>query len=176
MEQTLLLNATYEPVKVIDWQRAMCLLTRGRVEVLETHDREARSVSFTFKIPAVVRLLRYVKIRRSEHVPFTRANIYARDGYQCQYCGEQFQSEDLTFDHVIPVSQGGTKSWDNIVSACVDCNRSKGNRTPEQAGMTLAMPPRRPPSIIALRLSIGLRKAPKSWFEYLYWNAELEQV
>lgn len=174
MEMTLLLNASFEPIKVIDWQRAMCLLTRGRVEVIETHDREARSVSFTFKIPAVVRLLRYVKIRRSEHVPFTRANIYARDQHECQYCGERFKREDLTFDHVIPVSQGGTKTWENIVTACVECNRKKSNRTPGQAGMALLCPPRRPPSLVMLRLSIGLKRAPESWASYLYWNVELE--
>lgn len=174
MEQTLLLNATFEPVKIIDWQKAMCLLTRGRVEVIETHDREARSVSFTFKIPAVVRLLKYVRIRRQEHVPFTRANIYARDANECQYCGERFKTEDLTFDHVIPVSQGGIKSWENIVTACVDCNRRKSNRTPEQAKMALITSPRRPPSVLMLRLSIGMKKAPDSWASYLYWHVELE--
>lgn len=174
MEQTLLLNATYEPIKVVDWQKAITLWSRGRVEILETHDREARAVTFTFKIPSVVRLLRYVKIRRSEHVPFTRANIYARDGHQCQYCGLQFKREELTFDHVIPVAQGGTKSWENIVSACEECNRHKANRTPEQAGMTLLSTPKRPLTLAALKLSIGLRKTPDSWRSFLYWNVELE--
>lgn len=176
MEQTLLLNATYEPIKIVDWQKAMCLWARGRVEIIETHDREVRAVTFSFKLPSVVRLLRYVKIRRSEHVAFTRANIYARDQRTCQYCGVQFQTEDLTFDHVVPVAQGGTKSWDNIVAACVDCNRRKGDRTPEQAGMTLLRQPSRPPSFIVLRLTAGLRQAPASWASWLYWNVELDRT
>jgi len=174
MEQTLLLNATFEPIKVVDWQKAMCLWARGRVEILETHDREVRAVRFSFKLPSVVRLFKYVKIRRSEHVPFTRANIYARDGNECQYCGLRFPTEELSFDHVIPVTHGGTKGWENIVTACVGCNRRKGGRTPEGAGMPLLRAPRRPPSAILLKVSIGMRKTPKTWVDYLYWNAELE--
>lgn len=176
MEQTLLLNATYEPIKIVDWQKAITLWSRGRVEILETHDREARAVTFTFKIPSVVRLLKYVRVRRSEHVPFTRANIYARDDHRCQYCGLQFKREQLTFDHVIPVAQGGTKSWENIVSACEDCNRRKGNRTPEQANMTLLSKPTRPLTILALKLSVGLRYTPKNWMDYLYWSVELDET
>jgi 5-methylcytosine-specific restriction endonuclease McrA len=174
MEQTLLLNATFEPIKVVSWQRAMTLWAQDKVEIVETHDREARSVSFTFKLPAVVRLLRFVRIRvRKDYVPFTRANIYARDGHQCQYCGQSFASEDLTFDHVVPSAQGGRKTWENIVTACVPCNRTKDARTPEQAGMVLIRAPRKPAASPALRVTVGLRKTPESWRNYLYWNAEL---
>lgn len=175
MEQTLLLNATFEPIKVLAWQRAMTLWCQGKVEIVEVHDREVRAVSFTFKLPAVVRLLRFVRIRqRRDYVPFTRANIYARDVHRCQYCGFEFASEDLTFDHVVPSAQGGRKTWDNIVTACVPCNREKDARTPEQAGMTLKRTPRQPASTPALRVVVGLRRAPESWRSYLYWNAELE--
>src|SRR5688572_1005483 len=143
MEQTLLLNATFEPIKIVSWQRAMTLWAQSKVEIIETHDREARSVSFTFKLPSVVRLLRFVRIRiRKDYVPFTRANIYARDKHQCQYCGKEFASEDLTFDHVIPSAQGGRKTWDNIVTACMPCNREKDARTPEEAGMVLIRVPK----------------------------------
>lgn len=176
MEQTLLLNATFEPVKVIDWQKAITLLTLGKVEVLAEHDREIRAISFRVKLPSVLRLLRYVRIHKSEHVAFTRANIYARDQYECQYCQQAFGTADLTYDHVIPVTQGGTKGWENIVTACVDCNRRKGGRTPEEAGMTLRRLPRRPTTVLTLKIAAGLRKAPASWMEFLYWNAELEGV
>lgn len=175
MEQTLLLNATFEPITIVPWQRAMTLFVSGKVEIVAEHEREARSVKFTFRLPSVVRLLRYVRVRRQEHVPFTRANIYARDRYECQYCGEQFQSEDLTFDHVIPAAQGGIKTWENIVTACVDCNRRKDNRTPEEAGMHLQRQPRRPSRLAVLTVTVGLRKAPASWRDYLYWNVELEK-
>ncbi len=175
MESCLLLNASYEPLKIISWQHAMCLWVRERVEILETHDREAKAVRFSFRLPSVVRLLRYVHIKRQEHVAFTRANIYARDQHECQYCGERQATEDLTFDHVIPVAQGGTKSWENIVTACVDCNRRKDNRTPAEAGMPLLKTPCRPTSVLVLRMTIGLRHAPKSWADYLYWNVELDE-
>jgi 5-methylcytosine-specific restriction endonuclease McrA len=175
MEQTLLLNATFEPLTVVAWQRAVTLLWQGKVEVVESYDRDVHSVRFTFKLPSVVRLLRYVRILRKEHVPFTRANIYARDAYRCQYCGDSFPTEELTFDHVIPQAAGGAKTWDNIATACVDCNRRKGGRTPDQAGMTLRRAPRRPPSLLALHVTVGLRHAPKSWADYCYWSVELEQ-
>ena len=120
MEQTLILNATYEPLKVVDWQRAITLWCQGKVEIVETHDREVRAVSFSFKLPSVVRLLRYVRTRiKKDYVPFTRANIYARDNFTCQYCGVVFESQELTFDHVVPVAQGGRKDWTNIATACV---------------------------------------------------------
>ena len=80
MEQTLLLNATYEPLKVVHWQKAITLWCQGKVEVISVYDREIRAVSFSFRMPSVIRLLRYIKIkRRFDYVPFSRANIYARD-------------------------------------------------------------------------------------------------
>jgi len=110
VEQTLLLNASYEPLKIVHWQKAITLLCQGKVEVISVYDREIRAVSFSFKLPSVIRLLRFVKIkRRFDYVPFSRANIYARDRHTCQYCDETFPTVELTFDHVVPVSQGGYK-------------------------------------------------------------------
>jgi len=175
MEQALLLNASYEPLKVVHWQKAVTLWCQGKVEVIAVHDREVRAVSFSFKLPSVIRLLRFVKIRRRfDYVPFSRANIYARDNYTCQYCNETMSTSELTFDHVMPVAQGGRKDWENIVTACISCNRRKGGRTPGEAGMKLLRTPRRPASAPAIRITIGLRNAPESWRDYLYWNVELE--
>src|SRR5438874_11502089 len=99
MEQALLLNASYEPLKVVNWQKAITLWCQGKVEVIAVHDREIRAVSVSFKLPSVIRLLRFVKIkRRFDYVPFSRANIYARDNHTCQYCGDQFPTSELTFD------------------------------------------------------------------------------
>lgn len=174
MEHTLLLNATFEPISIVDWQRAMTLICQGKAEVIEEHERVARAVTFTFRIPSIVRLLRFVRLRkRQAHVPFTRANIYARDNYTCQYCRQQDKTgRDLTFDHVIPAAQGGPKNWENIVTCCVECNRRKGAQTPAQARMTLIRKPQKPGA--AIRVVVGLAKAPKSWLDYLYWNVELE--
>ena len=175
MEQTLLLNATYEPLKIVNWQKAVTLWCQGKVEIISVYDREIRAVSFSFKLPSVIRLLRFVRIKRQlDYVPFSRANIYARDNHTCQYCGTVLPTNELTFDHVIPAAQGGRKEWENIVTCCVSCNRRKGGRTPHQAGMHLIRAPRRPEKAPALRITIGLRHAPESWRDYIYWNVELD--
>jgi 5-methylcytosine-specific restriction endonuclease McrA len=175
MESTLLLNATFEPLDILPWQRAMTLFYQGKVEIIDEHAREVRAVTFSFKLPSIVRLLRFVKVRRAmDYVPFTRGNIYARDGYRCQYCGDEFPTQELTFDHVVPAAQGGRKTWENIVTACVTCNRTKDARTPAEAGMMLKRAPRKPRSAPTLRLTVGVRHAPASWRDYLYWNIELD--
>ena len=94
MERVLLLNITYEPLKIINWKRAITLLFLEKVEVVEEYGREIHSISFSIKLPAVVRLLRMVK-RPKAAVKFSRQNIYTRDKYRCQYCGEKFGSEEL---------------------------------------------------------------------------------
>jgi len=182
MEQTLLLNATYEPLRVVHWQKAITLWCQGKVEIVAHYDREVRSVSFSMRLPSVIRLLRRIRVRRvSEYVPFSRANIYARDNHRCQYCGSGFPTSELTFDHVVPVAQGGRKDWENIVTCCITCNRRKGGRTPDQAGMHLVRHPRRPDKSPAAlrhpsywRITFGLRNAPESWRDYVYWNVELD--
>ncbi len=123
--KTLLLSQSYEPIKVISWQRAITLLFLGKVEVVEEYGDAVRSVTFIIKIPSVVRLLRAFR-RHHRPVKFSRVNIYARDGYACQYCGDKLGVDELTYDHVVPRSQGGRTEWTNIVTACHDCNRRKG--------------------------------------------------
>ena len=172
MEHVLLLNITYEPLKIINWKKAITLLCLGKVEVIEEHSREIHSVSFTVKLPSVIRLLKLVKRQRSS-IKFSRQNIYARDRYKCQYCGSQYSTEDLTYDHISPKSRGGKTEWGNIVTCCVDCNRKKGGRTPVEASMRLIRKPTRPTWIPALRITIGFHQVPKGWRDYLYWNIEL---
>jgi 5-methylcytosine-specific restriction endonuclease McrA len=181
MEQTLLLNATYEPLRVVHWQKAITLWCQGKVEIVAVYDREIRAVSFSIKLPSVIRLLRRIRMRRAiDYVPFSRANIYARDHHTCQYCGDVFAREDLTFDHVVPVAQGGRKDWENIVTCFVTCNRKKGGRTPVQAGMHLVRLPKRPDKApdkgLAVRMRFGIREAPESWRDYVYWNVELDDA
>lgn len=172
MENVLVLNITYEPLKIVDWKKAITLLFLGKVEVLEEYGREIHSVSFSVKLPAVVRLLKMVK-RPKTPIKFSRQNIYARDKYRCQYCGDKFAPEDLTYDHVLPRSRGGRTEWRNIVTCCVECNRRKGGRTPVEAGMRLIRKPSRPNWVPALRITLGVREIPQSWRDYLYWNVEL---
>jgi 5-methylcytosine-specific restriction endonuclease McrA len=172
MEQVLLLNITYEPLRIINWKKAITLLCLGKVEVIEEYGREIHSVSFTVKLPSVVRLLRLVR-RPKTPVKFSRQNIYARDRYKCQYCGARFATEDLTYDHVIPKSRGGKTQWKNIVTCCIDCNRKKGGRIPSEASMKLVRKPKRPTWVPAIRITIGYREIPQTWRDYLYWNVEL---
>lgn len=175
MEQTLLLNATYEPLRVIHWQRAICLLWQGKVEVLEVYDREIHGVSLSLKLPAVLRLLKLVKMEANRRaIKFSRANIFLRDNHRCQYCGLPFRTEDLTFDHVIPIAKGGKKNWENIVTACWLCNNKKSGRTPEEARMRLIKPPQRPTWKPYMTLTAGIKNAPEIWRDYLYWNVELD--
>ena len=175
MDHTLLLNATYEPLKVVDWRKAITLSCQGKVEVIAVYDREVHSVSLTLKLPSVIRLLRYITIKRHFNlVPFSRANIYVRDDHTCQYCGRMLPVDTLTLDHVVPVRYGGRKDWENIATSCVRCNRRKGGRTPAEAGMSLIHSPRRPVRPTTVRIAVGLREAPESWRDYLYWNVELD--
>ena len=170
--QTLLLSASYEPIKVVSWQRAVTLLSLGKIEVLEEYDRDVRSPTVVFKMPAVVRLLQTFK-RNRKQVKFSRINICARDKYRCQYCGHKLPVAELTYDHVVPRSAGGKTSWENIVSACEPCNSRKGNRTPAQAGMRLLTVPVRPKALAAYVLRLSRDNAPEAWRDYLYWTQEL---
>lgn len=175
MELTLLLNSTYEPLRVVPWKKAIALLWQGKVEVLEVYDRDIHGVSISIKLPAVMRLLRMVRVKDSHRaVKFSRINIFTRDGYTCQYCNQKFRTEELTFDHVIPIAMGGRKTWENIVTACWRCNNRKSGRTPEEAGMRLIRKPVKPRWNPVITITIGIRNAPESWRDYLYWNMELD--
>ena len=170
--RTLLLSQSYEPIKVISWQRAFTLLTLGKVEVLEEYDHDVRTVSLILKVPAVVRLLQAFR-RHKKPVKFSRVNIYARDKYRCQYCGAKPPISDLTYDHVVPRSKGGRTTWSNIVTCCYDCNREKANRTPEQARMRLRCKPVQPCWVPAVSIRVSTMSVPDAWQDYLYWTGEL---
>lgn len=172
---TLLLSQSYEPIKIISWQRAITLLFLGKVEVVEEYAHDVRSVTVVIKIPAVVRLLRAFR-RHHKPVKFSRVNIYARDGYTCQYCGVRLSISELTYDHVVPRSQGGATDWTNIVTCCHACNRVKGGRTPRQAGMQLRALPVQPNWVPAVTIRVSLRSVPDAWRDYLYWTGELDRA
>src|ERR1700747_66078 len=157
MSHALVLNASFEPLHVVTWQRAIQLLFQGKVEVVEESDLEVRTVRMTIRVPAVLRLLNYVPLtRRKQIVRFSRANIFLRDHHRCQYCNGKNVKNNLTLDHVIPIVQGGQKSWDNIVTACKPCNQRKGGRTPQQAGMQLVRRPRQPTWLPTASLTLGI--------------------
>lgn len=179
--ETLVLNATYEPVARVTWQRAISLLFSGKVEVVEEYDdKTIRSVTFEVRMPSVVRFIRMLK-RRKPVIRFSRENVYARDQGKCQYCLKKITRAEATYDHVVPRAQGGRTGWDNIVIACVPCNQSKGGRTPEQARMKLSVRPQKPAKLPdTLRLTFTWEKGmPHSWKNWLrdmtYWHGELDE-
>lgn len=138
MGKVLVLNASYEPLNITSWRRAVVLLIKGKAEQVEHNGRYVYAETLW---PTVIRLRHYVRVPYKE-IPLTRRNILHRDGHSCQYCGST--GDDLTLDHVVPRSRGGEDSWENMVAACVRCNVKKGNRTPKEANMPLRQSPHRP--------------------------------
>ena len=165
MNTTLLLNASFEPLAVISWKKAITLSFLGKVEVVDTYEDEVRSVSIVLKVPSVVRLLRFVKLTRCKP-PLTRSNLLARDQYKCQYCLCDLDQKTLTVDHLIPRSKGGQTNWENVVSCCAKCNRKKGCRTPDEARMKLANPVKQPEWLPVLSLRLN-KKMPEEWLIFL---------
>lgn len=163
-----MLNATFEPLQIVTWQRAIQLLFQGKVEVVEESEHEIHTVRISMRVPAVLRLLKYVPLKtKKQVVRFSRTNIFIRDQYGCQYCGNRFPRTNLTLDHVIPIVQGGRKSWENIVTACKPCNQRKGGRTPQQAGIALTRKPSKPSWLPTTSLQMGVSVTPESWKIYL---------
>jgi 5-methylcytosine-specific restriction endonuclease McrA len=137
--RVLLLNFSYEPLGTVGVARAMCLVIRGVVFVEEFDgERVLRSPREVFRVPSVVRLRRYVNVRRRRQTAsMKRLRIFVRDCFRCQYCGQKRAAPELTLDHITPRSRGGRSAPENLATACVACNTRKGSRTPEEARMPL---------------------------------------
>jgi 5-methylcytosine-specific restriction endonuclease McrA len=198
----LVLNKLFMAIHVISVRRAFCLLCKDLAEVVNQEDGQfatysfaswrevseyrarlyrqedddwVRTVSSEIQVPRVIRLLGYEKLPK-QTVKFNRRNIFARDNNQCQYCGRKFPTAELSLDHVIPRSQGGLNSWENIVCACVGCNVRKGGRTPKQAHLKLVRRPEKPKRSPLLNLKLTHSKY-QSWRTFLdnaYWSVELK--
>ena len=172
----LVLNADYRPLSYYPlslwgWQDAVKAVFLERVNIVSEYERAIRSPSFEMQLPSVVSLKTYIK--PALYPAFTRFNVFLRDRFACQYCGAK---HDLTFDHLIPRSQGGLTRWDNVVAACAPCNLRKGGKMPREAKMWPAQKPYRP---TVHELHRNGRLFPpnylhESWMDYLYWDAELE--
>ena len=197
----LVLNKFFMAVHVISVRRAFCLLFKDLAEVITLDDgryqsfdfqtwREVsearahfrgpdddfiRTVHYEIQVPRVIRLLAYDRLPKQK-VKFNRRNIFARDSNQCQYCGRKFVTSELSLDHVIPRSQGGGTTWENIVCACVECNVRKGGRTPRQANMTLIRKPEKPKRSPVLNMKLSQKKYQtwQSFLENAYWSVELK--
>jgi len=164
MGRVLVLNASYEPINVCTVRRAAVLVLKQRAEILEQSQWALHAESLTMPRPVVIRLIAYVRIPRDAHSrKITRRAIFARDQWTCQYCGNERGT--LTIDHVIPRSKGGSSAWDNIVTCCAPCNRRKGDRLPNQAGMHPKRLPKAPSP--TLFVHVAMTRIPDAWHQYL---------
>ena len=177
--ETLVLDQSYLPVARVHWQRAVTLFFMGKVEIVDEYeDKDIRAVTFSMKMPSIVRFIRAIRSKKKA-VKFSRENVYARDKGRCQYCATPVPRHEATYDHVLPRAAGGKTEWSNIVICCYDCNQKKASRTPEQAHMKLRAVPVRPKTLPDMRVTVVWRKGdPDNWRAFMrdfaYWNVELE--
>ena len=173
----LILNADYRPLSYFPlslwpWQEAIKAVYLKRVNVAAEYEEVVRSEKLTLPLPSVIVLKNYVVPTKT--VPFTRATLFLRDEFTCQYCG--YKGKDLTFDHVVPKSRGGKTRWDNVVAACQSCNLKKAAKTTSQAGFKLKKVPTKPsPEVL---LNKGKKFPPsdmhKSWSDFLYFEKDFD--
>jgi len=200
----LVLNKFYAAVHVVNAKRAFAMLCKESAEVVSIDDGQYNSYDFTswvdvsafkaecelpdeerydsiktfsleIRVPKIIRLVVYDKLPKAT-IKFNRKNIFARDKNKCQYCGKKVPTSELSLDHVIPRTQGGTSNWKNIVCACTNCNKRKGGRRPEEAGMRLICKPVKPNHCPIIQLKLGSNKY-NSWKQFLnnaYWDVPLK--
>ncbi len=175
----LVLNAdfrplSYFPLSLWPWPEAVKAVISERVDVVSHYDREIRSPSRRMRLPSVVSLRDYVPVAR--RTAFTRFNVFLRDRFSCQYCGQSLPSADLTFDHVVPRSKGGLTEWTNVVAACGPCNLKKGNRLPADARMIPLTAPIEPSPMSLRERGRGFppNHLHQSWRDFLYWDSVLD--
>ena len=159
----LVLNQSYEPLTICRARRAVVLIYQGKAEMTENGVGFIRSTTNAFPLPSVIRLAYMIKRPHRER-KLTRFEIFNRDRYTCQYCGKE--TRQLTLDHVIPRYRDGQHSWENVVSACVMCNRRKAGRTPQEANMKLTNQPSRPKDGTFF-LPHYYRQTKEEWQKYL---------
>jgi 5-methylcytosine-specific restriction endonuclease McrA len=161
----LMLNQNYEPLTVCSARRAIVLMFQGKAEMIEAADSlKIRTIDNAYDCPSVVRLWRYRKVPY-KRIILTRKNVIARDRHHCQYCGQS--KGPMTVDHIIPKTEGGIDTWENLVCACSRCNNRKGDRSLEEAGMKLKKHPRRPTLITFIQQNTSITD---QWRPYLFMD------
>ena len=161
MPQTLVLNATYEPLGVVTERRALILVLNSRATTVEDSETILHYSGGQVTLPAVIKLNRFVRIPYRHSVPLSRRALFARDGGRCVYCAAPATS----IDHVIPRSRGGAHAWENVVSACHRCNHLKADKPLKELGWRLRQLPREP--IGSAWRVLGATRAEASWIPYL---------
>ncbi|TAE75363.1 MAG: HNH endonuclease [Bacteroidetes bacterium] len=161
-KKVLILNQDYRALTICSVEKAFILVYLNKAElVAEVPGLRINTITSYFAMPSIIRLFRYVNLPY-KGVVLTRQNIFKRDGGKCQYCGT---THDLTLDHVLPRSRGGKSSWENLATACKPCNSRKGDRTPQEAKMSLTRQPFKPTFLMFLRDYSGMLD--ENWRPYL---------
>lgn len=161
MAHALVLNATYEPLCVVPERRALVLVLSQKADAVESSPRLMHSERLTAPLPAVVRLVRFVRVPHHAQIPLTRRAVFARDGGRCVYC----DAPATSLDHVVPRSRGGQHVWENVVSACRRCNHVKADRSMADLGWRMRHSPFRPAGS-AWRI-LGTGRSDPTWTPYL---------
>lgn len=161
--KVLVLNQSYEPLMVINAKRAIVLIIKEKVKMLEKYSENIRSVQNSFDLPSVIRLNFYVHLKYKDIV-LNRRNILKRDDYRCQYCAKQ--ATPLTLDHIVPKNKGGKDSWENLVASCSKCNTRKGDTLLKHMDMKLLKKPRKPSKLFQLQTYVN--KKQDNWKQYLF--------
>ena len=185
--RTLVISQYDEPMEIISWQRAFCLLASGRARLEHEHDdavvrtgsqhRRFDTIDSTcvasdarhaiYRVPSVLRVVTSIA-GKQRPVRYSRYNVYARDDFTCVYCDQRADNtRRLTIDHVIPRSRGGRTSFENCATSCNACNLVKANRTPAEAGMPLLRRPYRPRWALSVVLAMHSKDVPESWRPFL---------
>ena len=190
----LVLNRSFLPIHVTSVRRAFSLVYQDVARVVNeeyrTFDfeswqqlavaRDAEAIGTArgrIRVPRVILLVSYDRVPR-RRVRFSRFNVFARDNNTCQYCGKRFARHELNIDHVIPRSQNGLSTWENVVCSCFHCNRVKGGRRPEEAGVKLITKPVQPEWTPFMLETFSFKRY-REWLPFLnevdaaYWNTEL---
>lgn len=144
MEKVIVLNADYSFLNLVSVERAFLYIAKGKVYVEKFADKIFTTDQADYKVPKVVRFIKFIRQVYSRKIPWTKKNVLIRDMYTCQYCGTTDKNEFFTVDHVVPKSKGGKNSFDNCVCSCFQCNNKKGDRTPHEARMFLKKKPVQP--------------------------------
>lgn len=192
-QPALVLNESWAAIHTVTVRHALRLMFTGAAKAVAPQTYEVHgfdtwaelsvpphepcisTVRLRIKVPEVIVLTRYNGMPSPAAV-FSRRNLFRRDHNQCQYCGIRPGTAELSIDHVFPRSRGGKSSWENCVLACMDCNRRKRDRTPEEAGLKLLKKPEKPRWSPVLEVPVGRVK--QSWERFVseaYWNVKLEE-
>lgn len=187
----LVLNKSWLPVNCVSVARAVALLCNEAAKVVNVDDYQTltwsdwtkltpsddeiciNAISFKLKVPEVITLTAYNK-QPKMGVTLSRRNIFRRDHFICQYCGNQPKNDELTIDHIMPRSAGGITSWTNCVLSCLECNKKKADRTPKAAGMKLRKEPTKPKWKPVYHDRVIKLDSWSKFVSDMYWNVELD--